>query len=92
VAVRLFMSMSLDGFVADRSGNATALYPDLGDLRNTEALSEMIEATAAVVMGRRSYDMGATDEGEDQGDRLARADGHQVPRRELDAALVQEIR
>jgi dihydrofolate reductase len=61
--VRLYMSMSLDGFVADRSGDSSALYPDLGDLRNTEALSEMIEATGAVVMGRSSYDMGDTDEG-----------------------------
>ena len=61
--VRLFMSMSLDGFVADRNGDPAALYPDLDDLRGSEALAEMIEATGAVVMGRRSYDMGDTDEG-----------------------------
>lgn len=63
MAVRLFMSMSLDGFVADRDRDSTALYPDLGDLRNNEALAEMIESTGAVVIGRRSYDMGDTDEG-----------------------------
>jgi dihydrofolate reductase len=62
-AVRLFMSMSLDGFIADRSGDQMPLYPDLEKLRNTEALAEMIEATGAVVMGRRSYDLGDNEEG-----------------------------
>ena len=57
------MAMSLDGFVADRSGDVRALYPDLDNLRNTEALAEMIAATGAVVMGRRAYDMGDTDDG-----------------------------
>lgn len=55
--------MSLDGFIADRDGDSGPLYPDIGNLRNTEALAEMIDATGAVVMGRRSYDMGDTDEG-----------------------------
>lgn len=55
--------MSLDGFIADREGDSSSLYPDIGNLRNTEALAEMIEATGAVVMGRRSYDMGDTEEG-----------------------------
>lgn len=57
------MTMSLDGFVADRDGGLTALYPDLEELRNTEALAEMIEAVGAVVMGRRSYDLGDNDRG-----------------------------
>jgi dihydrofolate reductase len=61
--VRLFMSMSLDGFVADREGDSSSLYPDLGELRNTDALAEMIESTGAVVLGRRAYDLGDTDEG-----------------------------
>ena len=61
--VRLYMSMSLDGFVADRDSDSTALYPDLENLRNNEALAEMIETTGAVAMGRRSYDMGDTEEG-----------------------------
>jgi dihydrofolate reductase len=56
--VRLFMSMSLDGFVADRDGDNGPLYRDLANLRNGTALAEMIEATGAVVMGRRSYDLG----------------------------------
>ena len=57
------MSMSLDGFVADRNGNAAPLYPDLENLRHTAALAEMIEATGAVVMGRRSYDLGDNEKG-----------------------------
>lgn len=61
--VRLFMSMSLDGFVADRDRKPIALFPDLENLRNTPALAEMIEATGAVLMGRRSYEMGDTEEG-----------------------------
>lgn len=43
--VRLYMSMSLDGFVADRERDSSSLYPDIGNLWNTEALAEMIEAT-----------------------------------------------
>lgn len=59
----MYMSMSLDGFVADRNGDVASLYPDLETLRDSEALAEMIEATGAVVMGRRAYDMGDTEEG-----------------------------
>ncbi len=51
------MTMSLDGFVNDRNGSVAALYPDLGELANAEALMEAIKATGAVVMGRHSYDM-----------------------------------
>jgi dihydrofolate reductase len=61
--VRLYMSMSLDGFVATRDRDLTPLYPDLESLRHTGPLAEMIEATGAVVMGRRSYDLGDTEEG-----------------------------
>ena len=43
------MTMSLDGFVADRHGDVSQLYPDLGALRNTEMLDESIRATGAVV-------------------------------------------
>src|SRR5215217_6187636 len=56
--VLLDMAMSLDGFVADQHGNA--LYP-IDELRNTEALDELIETTGAVVMGRRAYDMAEGD-------------------------------
>lgn len=55
--------MSLDGFIADPDGDSSSLYPDIGNLRNTEAPAEMIEDTGAVVMGRHSYDMGDTDGG-----------------------------
>jgi dihydrofolate reductase len=55
------MTMSLDGFVADRNGDAGILYPDLAELRHTEALKETIASTGAVVMGRRTYDMAQGD-------------------------------
>jgi len=45
------MVMSLDGFVADRNGDVSRLYPDMAAMR----------ATGAVVMGRRSYAMGNGD-------------------------------
>ena len=57
------MSMSLDGFVADREGDASPLYPDLATLRETQPLAGMIESCGAVVMGWRAYDMGDTNEG-----------------------------
>ena len=57
--VSLFMSMSLDGRGDVAIGQVIrALYPDLDNLRNTDVLAAMIEATGAVVMGRRAYDMG----------------------------------
>jgi dihydrofolate reductase len=55
--VILGMTMSLDGFINDRSGSVGALYPDLADLRETESLRESIRTTGAVVMGRNSYAM-----------------------------------
>ena len=51
------MTMSLDGFINDRSGSVARLYPDLGALANTENLQESMRTTGAVVMGRHSYDM-----------------------------------
>ncbi len=59
--VILGMTMSLDGFVADRNGSVDRLYPDLEALRNTEALQESIRTTGAVMMGRRAYAMGDPD-------------------------------
>ena len=61
--VRVGMSMSLDGFVADRNGSAAPLYPDLAELRYGEAVAEEIATTGAVLMGRRSYEMGDTEQG-----------------------------
>jgi dihydrofolate reductase len=50
-------TMSLDGFIADRNGDVSRLYPDLAELRNTEMLQESMRSTGAVVMGRHAYDM-----------------------------------
>jgi dihydrofolate reductase len=54
-------TMSLDGFMNDRNGDISRLYPDFETLRRTEMLQEEIQTTGAVVMGRRSYDMGEGD-------------------------------
>ena len=55
--VILGMTMSLDGFVHDRSGSVGALYPDLETLRNTEPMREAIQNTGAVVMGWHAFAM-----------------------------------
>ncbi|HEY7123037.1 MAG TPA: dihydrofolate reductase family protein [Ktedonobacterales bacterium] len=55
------MTISLDGFVADRNGDLRPLYPDLDALRQTEMLQESIRVTGAVVMGRRAYDLAQGD-------------------------------
>ncbi len=55
------MTHSLDGFVSDPHGDVSRLYPDLGELRNTEMLQEEIRATGAVVMGKHSYNMADPD-------------------------------
>lgn len=55
------MTISLDGFVADRNGSAGRLYPDLAALRNTEYMQAAIEETGAVLMGRRTFEMGDPD-------------------------------
>lgn len=55
------MTLSLDGFASDKNGNVTMLYPDLAELRNTEMLQEEIRTTGAVVLGRKSYNMGDPD-------------------------------
>jgi dihydrofolate reductase len=54
-------TMSLDGFMADPSGDVSWLYPDLKTLRETEMLQESIQTTGAVVMGRNAYAMGDPD-------------------------------
>jgi dihydrofolate reductase len=43
------------------NGDVSRLYPDLSELRDTEMLQEEICTTGAVVMGRRSYNMGDPD-------------------------------
>lgn len=54
-------TMSLDGFMNDRNGNVSRLYPNFEALRETQMLQEEIQATGAVVMGRRSYNMAEGD-------------------------------
>lgn len=51
------MTMSLDGFVNDRSGRVGDLYPDLETLRHTAPMQESIQRTGAVVMGWNAYAM-----------------------------------
>jgi dihydrofolate reductase len=55
------MTVSLDGFVNDRNGEVSRLYPDLAALRKTKMLHESIRTTGAVLMGRRAYEMGDPD-------------------------------
>src|SRR5579859_4588352 len=55
------MTFSLDGFVSDPHGDVSRLYPDLGELQKMEMLQEEIRTTGAVLMGRRSYNMGDPD-------------------------------
>lgn len=55
--VILGATISLDGFINNRSGSVAALYPDLETLRDTEPLRESIQNTGAVVTGRNSYAM-----------------------------------
>lgn len=55
------MAMSLDGFVNDRSGSVSRLYPDFEAMHNTEYLQRMMRLTGAVVMGRHAYDMAEGD-------------------------------
>ena len=55
------MTVSLDGYVADRDGDAGALYPDLADLRGSAYMDDMIEETGAVLMGRRTFEMADPD-------------------------------
>jgi len=55
------MTISLDGFVADSRGSASRLYPDLAELRGTDYMNEAIDRTGAVVMGRRTFEMGDPD-------------------------------
>ena len=59
--VILGMTMSLDGFVADPSGRVDRLYPDLEALRGTAHMDALIEETGAVLMGKRTFEMGDPD-------------------------------
>jgi len=51
------MTISLDGFVSERRGSASRLYPDLADPRGTDYMNTAIEETGAVLMGRRTFEV-----------------------------------
>jgi dihydrofolate reductase len=55
------MTTSVDGFVADRTGSAARLYPDLAALQGTPYMNAAIEETGAVLMGKRTFAMGDPD-------------------------------
>jgi len=55
------MTVSIDGFVTDAAGSAGALYPDLATLQDTTYMTDLIARTGAVLMGRRTFDMGDPD-------------------------------
>jgi dihydrofolate reductase len=55
------MTMSLDGFVADANGDVSRLYPDFAEFAGSESMAATIAATGAVVMGRRTFEMGDPD-------------------------------
>jgi dihydrofolate reductase len=53
--------MSLDGFVADADGNVDRLYADLANLQGDPYLTATIAETGAVIMGRKTFEMGDPD-------------------------------
>ncbi len=55
------MTMSLDGFVGDADGNVDRLYADLADLQGTPYMTATIAETGAVIMGRKTFEMGDPD-------------------------------
>src|SRR5918998_5055866 len=55
------MTMSLDGFVADADRNVDRLYADLVDLQESPYLTATIAETGAVLMGRKTFEMGDPD-------------------------------
>ena len=52
---------SIDGFVADEQGSVERLYPDLSDLQDKPYMKDLIAATGAVIMGRKTFHMGDPD-------------------------------
>src|SRR5918994_7460868 len=55
------MTMSLDGFVADVDGNVDRLYADFAELRGSSSMADAIAETGAVLMGRKTFEMGDPD-------------------------------
>ncbi|WP_029430895.1 dihydrofolate reductase family protein [Blastococcus sp. URHD0036] len=52
------MSMSLDGFVEDADGSSAPLYEDFDVLAGSDYMKALQAETGAVLMGRRTFDMG----------------------------------
>ena len=52
------MTMSLDGFVEDADGNSGPLYEDFEVLTASDHMKALQAETGAVLMGRRTFDMG----------------------------------
>ena len=50
-------TVSLDGFVQDADGTYEALYSDYEELTASGYMGRLQEATGAVLMGRRTYDL-----------------------------------
>jgi dihydrofolate reductase len=55
------MTMSLDGFVADAEGNVDRLYADFAELQGSPYMTDTIAETGAVIMGRKTFEMGDPD-------------------------------
>ena len=55
------MSMSLDGYINDRSGGVDKLYPDFAEMVESDMLKDAIDHTGAVLMGRRTFAMAEPD-------------------------------
>ena len=52
------MTVSLDGLVQDQNGSVARLYLDLADLRDTAYMQDLMEETGAVLMGKKTFEMG----------------------------------
>jgi dihydrofolate reductase len=55
------MTMSLDGFVADADGKVDRLYADFAELQGSPYMTDTIAETGAVIMGRKTFEMGDPD-------------------------------
>jgi dihydrofolate reductase len=51
------MTVSLDGFINDRTGSAQNLNPDFSEFLEAPSFKEMVANTGAVIMGKKVYEM-----------------------------------
>jgi dihydrofolate reductase len=51
------MTLSLDGYVADRQGSVDRLYSDFDALQGSAWLEEIVAGTGSVLMGMRTFEM-----------------------------------